>query len=162
MYNKKINKKENLYWRENLKYLHILILSMIPITELRGAIPIGIALKLNPIGVYLASVLGSTLVSIPLMLTFRQIMQFLRKRKTFKGLVEKIDRKINSSIKKLKSATIIGLIIFVGIPLPTTGTWTASAIASILKMRLRDVVFGVFIGNAIAGIIVSAISLHLI
>ena len=53
-----------------MEYLRILILSMIPVTELRGAIPIGIALDLNPIGVYIASVLGSTLVSVPLVLTY--------------------------------------------------------------------------------------------
>ena len=45
-----------------MDYLKILILSMIPVTELRGAIPIGIAMNLNPIGVYIASVVGSTLV----------------------------------------------------------------------------------------------------
>ncbi|WP_027701958.1 COG2426 family protein [Metaclostridioides mangenotii] len=145
-----------------MKYIQIMILSMIPITELRGAIPIGIAMGLNPIAVYIVSVIGSTLVSIPLVLTFRQMMHYLKRKKLFTKLVEKIDRKIDTGIKKLKSATIIGLIIFVGIPLPTTGTWTASAIASILKMRIRDVLFGVFVGNAIAGVIVSAISLHLI
>nr|WP_312213330.1 small multi-drug export protein [Clostridioides sp.] len=145
-----------------MKYLQIMILSMVPVTELRGAIPIGIAMGLNPFGVYILSVIGSTLVSIPLVLTFRQIMEFLKRKKLFVKIVEKIDRKIDSSMKKLKSATIIGIIIFVGIPLPTTGTWTASAIASILKMRIRDVLFGVFVGNAVAGIIVSAISLHLI
>jgi len=103
---------------------------MVPVTELRGAIPIGIAMGLNPFGVYILSVIGSTLVSIPLVLTFRQIMEFLKRKKLFVKIVEKIDRKIDSSMKKLKSATIIGIIIFVGIPLPTTGTWTASAIAS--------------------------------
>ena len=55
-----------------MEYLRILILSMIPVTELRGAIPIGMALDLNPIGVYIASVAGSTLVSVPLVLTYRK------------------------------------------------------------------------------------------
>jgi len=96
---------------------------MVPVTELRGAIPIGIAMGLNPFGVYILSVIGSTLVSIPLVLTFRQIMEFLKRKKLFVKIVEKIDRKIDSSMKKLKSATIIGIIIFVGIPLPTTGIW---------------------------------------
>ena len=84
----------------SLGYLHILILSMVPVTELRGAIPIGIS--------------------------------------------------------------IIGIILFVGIPLPTTGTWTASAIASILKMRIKDAFMGVFLGNLLSGVIVSALSLHII
>ena len=66
-----------------MEYLHIMILSMIPVTELRGAIPIGIAMDLNPIGVYIASVIGSTIVSVPLVLTFRHIMQFLKEKGIF-------------------------------------------------------------------------------
>lgn len=65
-------------------------------------------------------------------------------------------------MKKLKSVSIIGIILFVGIPLPTTGTWTASAIASILKMRIKDAFMGVFLGNLLSGVIVSALSLHII
>ncbi|WP_254176664.1 small multi-drug export protein, partial [Clostridioides difficile] len=65
-----------------------------------------------------------------------------------------------SRMKKLKSVSIIGIILFVGIPLPTTGTWTASAIASILKMRIKDAFMGVFLGNLLSGVIVSALSLH--
>lgn len=135
---------------------------MIPITELRGAIPIGIAQDLNPIGVYIASVLGSTMVSVPLILTFRHVLEFLKSITMFEGLVKKIDNKIDSGMKKLKSVSILGIILFVGVPLPTTGTWTASAIASILHMRIKSALWGVLIGNMMSGIIVSAISLHLI
>lgn len=145
-----------------MQYLKIMILSMIPVTELRGAIPIGIALDLNPIGVYIASVVGSTLVSIPLILTFRHIIHFLRKIKICEGLVKKVDRKIEIGMKKLKNISILGIVLFVGIPLPTTGTWTASAIASILKMRIKNALLGVLLGNMMSGIIVSAISLHII
>ena len=141
-----------------MEYLRILILSMIPVTELRGAIPIGIALDLNPIGVYIASVLGSTLVSVPLVLTYRHIVQFMRDKK----ILNKIDQKIENSMKKMKAASFLGIILFVGIPLPTTGTWTASAIASILRMRIVEAFAGVFIGNCMAGIIVLLISYHII
>ena len=145
-----------------MEYLHIMILSMIPVTELRGAIPIGIAMDLNPIGVYIASVIGSTIVSVPLVLTFRHIMQFLKEKGIFLKLLNKIDRKIHSGMKKMKQVSIFGIILFVGIPLPTTGTWTASAIASILKMRIKDAFIGVLIGNMMAGIIMSLLSLHII
>lgn len=145
-----------------MEYLRIMILSMIPITELRGAIPIGIALDLNPIGVYIASVLGSTLVAIPLVLTYRHVVDFLRKKKILLSLLNKIDNKIENSMKKMKAVSIIGIILFVGVPLPTTGTWTASAIASILKMRLKDALSGIFIGNLLAGLIVSFLSYHII
>ena len=145
-----------------LEYLHILILSMIPITELRGAIPIGIAMDLNPVGVYIASVIGSTLVSIPLVLCFRHIINFLRHKGLFLGLIKKVDNKIDRCMSKMKNVSILGIILFVGIPLPTTGTWTASAIASILHMRLKDAFLGVLIGNMMAGIIVSLLSLQII
>ena len=143
-------------------YLEIMLLAMLPLTELRGAIPIGIAMDLNPIGVYIASVIGSTIVSIPLILTFRHILNFFRNIDIFLPLVKKVDSKIESGMRRLKSISILGIILFVGIPLPTTGTWTASAIASILKMRIKTSLFGVLIGNMMSGIIVSLISFHII
>ena len=145
-----------------MDYLNILFLSMMPVTELRGAIPIGIAMNLDPIGVYIASVIGSSLVAIPLILTFRHILNFIREISFLKNIAQKIDNKIKSSMKKLKSASVLGIILFVGVPLPTTGTWTAAAIASILHMRIREAFLGIVVGNMMAGVIVSAISMHII
>ena len=145
-----------------MEYLRIMILSMVPVTELRGAIPIGIALDLNPIGVYIASVLGSTIVAIPLVLASRHVVKFLKDRRVFLSLLSKVDNKIETSMKKMKAASLIGIILFVGIPLPTTGTWTAAAIASILRMRLVEALSGIFIGNIVSGLIVSLLSYHII
>ena len=149
-------------WRDTLGYLEIMLLAMLPLTELRGAIPIGIAMDLNPIAVYIVSVIGSTIVSIPLILTFRHILNFFRNIDIFFPLVKKVDSKIESGMKRLKSISILGIILFVGIPLPTTGTWTAAAIASILKIRIKTSLLGVLIGNMMSGIIISLISLHII
>ena len=143
-------------------YLEIMFLAMLPLTELRGAIPIGIAMGLNPIGVYIVSVIGSTIVSIPLIFTFRHILNFFRNIDIFVPLVKKVDIKIESGMKRLKSISILGIMLFVGVPLPTTGTWTAAAIASILKMRIKTSLLGVLIGNMMSGIIVSLISFHII
>ena len=145
-----------------MEYLKIMILSMVPVTELRGAIPIGIALDLNPIGVYIASVLGSTIVAIPLVLAYRHVVKFLKDRRVFLSLLSKVDNKIETSMKKMKAASLIGIILFVGIPLPTTGTWTAAAIASILRMRLIEALSGIFIGNILSGLIVSLLSYHIL
>lgn len=145
-----------------MDYLNILFLSMMPVTELRGAIPIGIAMNLDPLGVYVASVIGSSLISIPLILTFRHILSFIRGISFLKNISKKIDNKIEASMKKLKSASVLGIILFVGIPLPTTGSWTASAIASILHMRIRDAFIGIVLGNMMAGVIVTGISMHII
>lgn len=145
-----------------MEYLKIMILSMVPITELRGAIPIGMALKLNPIGVYLSSVIGSTLVAIPLVLAYRHVVKFLKEKNMFLFLLRRVDNKIETSMKKMKAASFIGIILFVGIPLPTTGTWTAAAIASILRMRLIEALSGIFIGNILSGLIVSLLSYHIL
>lgn len=145
-----------------MEYIKLLILSMVPIIELRGAIPLGISLNLNPIHLYISCVLGSTIVAIPVVLMFRQVIQYLRKRKYFNKIIKWIDKKIEGRAKKLKAASIIGLIIFVGVPLPTTGSWSAAALASILKMRIKDAILGIFIGNAIAGMIMLSLSYHLI
>lgn len=141
-----------------MEYIKIMILSMAPVIELRGAIPIGIANNLNPIGVYIASVIGSTVVSIPLILFYRHIVKFLRDKMLLVNLLNKVDHKIQISMKKMKAVSLLGIIIFVGIPLPTTGTWTASAIASILRMRVLEALTGVFIGNCISGVIILFLS----
>ena len=145
-----------------MEYLKIMILSMVPITELRGAIPIGMALKLNPIGVYLSSVIGSTLVAIPLVLAYRHVVKFFKEKNMFLFLLRRVDNKIETSMKKMKAASFIGIILFVGIPVPTTGTWTAAAIASILRMRLIEALSGIFIGNILSGLIVSLLSYHIL
>ena len=105
--------------------------------------------------------IGSSIVSVPVVLIFRQVIDFFRHRKYFNIVIRWVDRKIESRAKKLKAASILGLIVFVGVPLPTTGSWTGSALASIFKMRIKDALFGVFVGNAIAGAVMLGVSLHL-
>ena len=144
-----------------MEYIKLMLISMVPVIELRGAIPLGIAMDLNPIYVYLSCLIGSSIVSIPVVLVFRQVIDYLRHRKYFNIAIRWVDSKIESRAKKLKAASILGLIIFVGVPLPTTGSWSGAALASILKMRIKDALLGVFIGNAIAGIIMLIVSLHI-
>ena len=144
-----------------MDYIKLMLLSMVPVIELRGAIPLGIAMDLNPVYVYISCLIGSSLVSIPVVLIFRQVIDFFRRRKYFNIVIRWIDAKIESRAKKLKAVSILGLIVFVGVPLPTTGSWSGSALASILKMRIKDALLGVFIGNAIAGAVMLGISLHL-
>ena len=144
-----------------MEYIKLMLISMVPVIELRGAIPLGIAMDLNPIYVYLSCLIGSSIVSIPIILVFRQVIDYLRHRKYFNIAIRWVDSKIESRAKKLKAASILGLIIFVGVPLPTTGSWSGAALASILKMRIKDALLGVFIGNAIAGIIMLIVSLHI-
>lgn len=148
---------------ENIQqYLTIFIMSMIPINEVRGTIPFGITQGLKPVVVYLISVMGATLISIPLIVVYRPVIKYFKTTKVFSKIASYIDDTIEHKKKKMKSLSIVGVILFVAIPLPTTGTWSASAIASILRMRMWEGVLGVFIGNIISGIIVMSISLYFI
>ena len=144
-----------------MEYIKLMLISMVPVIELRGAIPLGIAMNLNPIYVYLSCLIGSSIVSIPVVLVFRQVIDYLRHRKYFNIVIRWVDAKIESRANKLKAASILGLIVFVGVPLPTTGSWSGAALASIFKMRIKDALFGVFIGNTIAGAIMLGVSLHI-
>ena len=145
-----------------MEYIKLATISMIPVIELRGAIPIGISLGLNPLYVYTSCVLGSTLISILLITSFRNILQALKNHKTLHKIGHKVDVKINSRMKKMRSISIFGIFVFVAIPLPTTGSWTAAAIASTLRMRIKDALIGIFLGNIISGMIVSVISVGII
>ena len=143
-----------------MEYIKLFFLSMVPVVELRGAIPLGIAMKLNPVYIYMVCVIGSSIISVPVVLMFRQVIDYLRHRKYFNKVIRWIDKKIERRAKKLKAASIIGLIVFVGVPLPTTGSWSGSALASIFKMRVVESLLGIFIGNAIAGAVMLTVSMH--
>lgn len=144
-----------------MQILILIFISMIPFIELRGAIPVGIAMGLNPITVYISCVFGSTLVGIPLILFFRYILKTLKNIDKFKNFAHKLEDKLLSKIKKMKKVNLLGLILFVGIPIPTTGSWSASGIASLLEMRIRDAIIGIFLGNALAGLIMLALSVNI-
>ena len=79
-------------------------------------------------------------------------------------MANSVRKKVYLAIKRLIDiiGSLIGIILFVGIPLPTTGTWTAAAIASILRMRLIEALSGIFIGNILSGLIVSLLSYHIL
>ena len=144
-----------------MEYIKLFFLSMVPVVELRGAIPLGIAMKLNPVYIYMVCVIGSSIISVPVVLMFRQVIDYLRHRKYFNKVIRWIDKKIEGRAKKLKAASIIGLIVFVGVPLPTTGSWSGSALASLFKMRVVESLLGIFIGNAIAGAVILTVSMHI-
>ncbi|MFL8712015.1 small multi-drug export protein [Clostridioides sp. GD02377] len=105
--------------------------------------------------------MGSTLIGIPIILTFRYILNYLKLKGYFYVFINFIENKLHSRAKKIKSLSVIGLILFVGIPLPTTGTWSAAGIASLLEMRLKDAIFGIFLGNALAVLIIFIVAYHI-
>lgn len=138
--------------------LKVLFSSMLPIIELRGAIPLGIALGLNPLKSAIIAVLGSTLIVPFIFFTVRPVINFLLRLKPFEKSVSNfIERSLRKS-KKIQKYEFLGLTLFVGIPLPGTGAWTGTFIAVLLDMRFKRTFFSIFLGNLMAGLIVYILS----
>lgn len=148
-----------------------LILSMFPLIELKGAIPVGVSLGLNTVTSALLGYAGSSLVVIPLFFLLIPIFNLLKKIKFIKKLVEKIEgvferkaaelaKKANGTADdKRRKMLIWGLFIFVAIPLPFTGVWTGTAIAVFLNMKFKDSFLPLVGGNLIAGTIITLLTL---
>ena len=154
-------------------WLGIVIIAMIPIIELRGAIPFALGSawgvhKLTVGEAYLSSVIGATIPSLVIIPLLIPVFNYLKKTKLFKKMVETLDEKFSSKSKKIeedikneanaKKITIrkfIGVMTFVAIPLPLTGAWTGSAVAAYLKMPYWQGVLAILLGNMISGGIMS-------
>ena len=140
--------------------LIVLLISMLPVIELRGAIPVGILLfKLPWTEVVLISIIGN-MIPIPLILLFMEELFILLSRwspgKRFTGWLFARTRRKGKVVERYEA---IGLTIFVGIPLPGTGGWTGSFAAKIFGIRFWSSMLYVFIGVLIAAVIVTSLTL---
>lgn len=144
------------------KLLYIFLISAVPLVEQRGAIPFGILYYgLNPFLVMLVSFLGS-LFPVPfVLLLFNKIFAWMQRFRFFSKLNGFISRKLDSGRKKVEKYKELGLMIFVGIPLPTTGLWTGSAIAAFLHMKFKTAFIYVILGGIISAVIITAISVFI-
>ncbi len=140
------------------KELVVFIISMVPVVELRGAIPVGVALGLEWHVAYLLSVLGN-IIPVPfIILFFRPIIEYLEKTKLFGKLAEKIKNRTHRKAKNMNGLKLLALYVFVAIPLPGTGAWTGAAIAALLKMRIKQSFIAITAGVASAGVIMLVLS----
>lgn len=134
------------------------ILSMSPILELRGSIAYGLGAGLDRRFVFLVAIIGN-IIPVPFIILFiRKVFEWMRKHmKWLGGLVERLEAKGNDpkNQEKIKKYGFWGLLMFVAIPLPGTGAWTAALVAAMLGMRLKDAVPAICIGVISAGIIVT-------
>ena len=139
----------------------VFIVSMIPIIELRGAIPFGVGLGVKWHIAYILSVIGNVIPVPFIILLFRPIIDYLEKTRLFGKIASKLKKRTTNKIdnmQKKNNAKKIGLFIFVAIPLPGTGAWTGAAIAALMKMRLKDSVPIIVLGVMCAGLIMLGLS----
>ena len=144
-----------------LKYgreLIVFIISLMPILELRGGLIAAALLKLNIVRAFIICFIGNIL-PIPFILWFiTPIFDRLKKTKLLSGLVNKLESKAMSKKEKIEKLEYIGLLLFVGIPLPGTGAWTGSLIASLLNMDKKKSLLYAILGVILAGIIMLVVS----
>lgn len=140
-----------------IKYLIILGISMIPVIELRGAVPTGIiGMDLNPVVVFFLCVLGN-MAPVPVILLFvRRVFDWMKKKSERLGnIASKFEAKAESKKGKVQKYEMLGLMLFVAIPAPGTGAWTGALLAAMLDMRLKRALPTIALGVVIAGLIMT-------
>lgn len=158
-------------------WLATIIISMVPIVELRGAIPFGAAkdfwgenaLSLGESLLY--SLIGSTVVCVILTFFFWPVLKWLKGTKMFKRLALWVEKKLNRNAegiekktqsekdeKKIKWLKIFGVFGFVAIPLPLTGVWTGTCLALFIGLNKKQTMTTVILGNVVAGLLMTMIS----
>lgn len=147
------------------KYLMIFLVSMVPIVELRGAIPISQGFQLPLLQSYIICVIGNML-PVPIIYLFaRRVLEWGKDKKYigkfFTFCIEKGHKGGQKLKEKAGNGLFIALLLFVGIPVPGTGAWTGTLAASFLDMGFKKSVLAVLGGVLLAGIVMGAASVGL-
>lgn len=145
------------------KYFIVFLISMVPIVELRGAIPVAIGMGLDPVISYIVCIIGN-LLPVPIIYLFARKVLIWGKDKKYIGkfftfCIEKGEKGGKKLQAKAGNGLFIALMLFVGIPLPGTGAWTGTLAASFLDMGFKKSIIAVIFGVIIAGIIMGLASM---
>ena len=139
------------------KYIIVFFISMVPLVELRGAVPYAIAMGLPVLPSYIIAIIGN-MIPMPFIFFFaRKVLEWGKDKPVIGGFFTFCLEKGHKGGEKLKEKAGKGLywalFLFVGIPLPGTGAWTGTLAASILDMDFKKSVKAVICGVVLAGII---------
>ncbi|MDO4744138.1 MAG: small multi-drug export protein [Clostridia bacterium] len=141
------------------KVITTFFISMVPVIELRGAIPAGVA---SGIGLWFSIVLSviGNMIPVPFIIIFiRNIFEWLRKKsEKLNRLVTHFEEKADKHRETVNKYKFWGLCILVAIPLPGTGAWTGALVAAMMEMRLKDALPAIFLGVLIAAAIVAMVT----
>jgi len=153
---------ELLDWFHNTmggEFVWTMLVSMVPVLELRAGIPFGAALGLPPWACYLAAIIGN-LIPVPFIVVYiRRVFLWVRKKlPRFNSLVDALERKAHLKGEKVTKYKYLGLAIFVAVPLPGTGAWTGAMAAAFLDMRLKNAMPPIVIGVLAAGAVISVLT----
>jgi uncharacterized membrane protein len=135
------------------------LISMVPIFELRGGVPIGIAvLKQHPLIVYCVAVLFNLIPVFPVLLFLNPVKRIFEKLPVFRGFFQYLGKKAERNKRLIEKYEELGLMLFVAIPLPVTGAWTGSLVAVLMGLKTVKSFLFIAAGVFIAGIIVTLLT----
>ena len=141
------------------KCVFTMLVSMVPIIELRGGLPFGVALGLPYYLAFPAAVVGNIIPAPFIIVYIRRIFQWMRRRiPRLNGVVDRLERKAHLKGEKVTRYQYLGLWLFVAIPLPGTGAWTGALVATLLDIRLRHAFPAIAAGVVIAGILITLLT----
>lgn len=141
------------------EFCFTMLVSMVPVLELRGGIPFGVTLGLPVWAAYIAAVIGNILPVPFIVVYIKQIFRWMRRRMPrLNSLVDKLERKAHLKGRTVTKYKYLGLLLFVAIPLPGTGAWTGALAAAFLDMPLRKALPSIFAGILIAGAAISVLT----
>lgn len=145
------------------EFCFTILVSMIPVVELRGGIPFGVAQGLPVWTAFLAAVIGNML-PVPFIIVYiRRIFQWMRRRLPWlNSLVDRLERKAHLKGRTVSKYKYLGLILFVAVPLPGTGAWTGSLVAAALNIRMRHALPAIALGLVAAGLVTTALTLGVV
>ena len=148
---------------EEAKFFLTIMMSMLPIIELRGGLPFGVALGLPLKNAFWAAVIGN-MIPVPFLIAFtHRIFVLLRQHiPPLEGFIHKLELRVAEKGEMVQKYEFWGLLILVAIPLPGTGAWTGALVAALMDLRLKWAIPAILLGVLIAGGLVSAVSLGLI
>ena len=142
------------------KEILVFIISLMPILELRGGLLAAALLNLDPLTSYIISIIGNVIPVPFILLLITKVLAWMRNSKIefFKKIANWLDEKVEKHKGQIEKYGYLGVILFVGIPLPGTGAWTGSLIASVLEMDRKKTFFAVLAGVFMASVIMMVLS----
>ena len=147
-----------IHWLKDLpKEAIVMIVGALPISELRGAIPLALSFGMSLKKAFLLSVIGNISFIVPALFLFEPISSRLRKFKIWSRFFDWLFERTKKNADTVQKYEALGLAIFVAIPLPMTGAWSGVVAASLFKIRFRYAFIAIAAGVICAGLIVAAL-----
>lgn len=135
------------------------IIAGLPITELRGSIPVALGMGLSPSKAFTLSIIGNSIPIIPALFLLEPVSNALMRFKPWKAFFEWLFERTKAKGDLIQKYEALGLMLFVAVPLPMTGAWSGCIAASLFRIKFRYALPAIFLGVVLAGVIVMAVCL---